>query len=1020
MGEWETIGADLDSQTKDYLTGVMNLGYFMESVPEEMDRLHRDGKTPAVVYFNIENFKTFNEKYGFLTGNEYLKDIAGIISSEVKTGFVARFSEDHFVAVTDADDFSRFIERIHERAHKIQRGLVMEVKAGVYIMSGRVDAAAACDYARLACLSVPHRQEHVYRVYDMELEEHAKRRDYIMKNLDEALENGYIHVYFQPLIRASTGSVYGAEALSRWIDPTYGFMNPGIFISVLEQTGMIYKLDSFMIREICRHYRSNEDRGVKNVPVSVNISRVDFEHGDMLRVIEVAEKEFKVPKDMIHVEVTESALNEDPVMLRREVERFQEHGHAVWMDGFGSGYSSLSLFHEMSFDLVKFDMAFLRNFDKNKKTRGILMALVHMVKQLGVQTLVEGVETPEQVDFLRSIGVDKLQGYYFSKPIPAEEIDAWVAEHDACGESRDNWSYYDAIGRADIVMPSYDNSSEGALSWQTSAAIIEYRNGELNLLSINQAGIDYFQKNGYKGFADIRNELTISWRPLNRRIIQAAERAIANNSSTEFDFVNHGKYAMITMRPIAHNIQNGSYALLLTIMDVGQIKVREHEENSDNLLRQLYTMFNEVDLIDMKNDMVSGVFQSESFNNQIYMQLGVSSVVRSFADEYIHADDQQKFRKFYDMATIRERFAHTQEGFLSEIFRVKSGERYEWSVFTIHMLEPLSSERFLSCVFQIYRDMGEMSGIVFPDVRNEHEREMIAMNVSERMKRESSLWRSLITMSDVHVFWKDRNRRFLGASRSFLDYYGFHSVNEIIGKTDEDMHWHVDPIPFQSDEMGVLNEGRSTVNVRGRCISHGQIRTIIACKNPVMEHGKIVGLVGYFRDVTDIVGADGDTPKSLEMKDNETGLLNYQGLCNSLNQYQIRFGQLDMDFMLMYISIDNFAEIEEMTECGSGALLSTVASYLRYTMHNEGIVAHYGGNVFVCVMQFEDVKQPAVIRDAISEKFTKAVMVNGKRVNMPVSVGSAVYSEVEDVHHLIELARQRMRMVREKKGVDIN
>lgn len=215
------------------------------------------------------------------------------------------------------------------------------------------------------------------------------------------------------------------EALARWEDPTYGFLTPDQFIPLLEKRHLIHYMDTCVVEQVARNYRVAVDQGLSVCPVSVNLSRLDFEDCDIVEEIEAIRRDYDMPKDMLHIEITESAVNEKDTVLTEGIARFIREGYQIWMDDFGSGYSSLNVLKDYRFGVIKFDMQFLRDFQipaKAERTRKILEAMIPMVRSLGMMTLTEGVETVEEARYLKSIGCQMLQGYYISKPRPIEEL----------------------------------------------------------------------------------------------------------------------------------------------------------------------------------------------------------------------------------------------------------------------------------------------------------------------------------------------------------------------------------------------------------------------------------------------------------------------------------------------------------------------------------------------------------------------------------------------------------------------
>lgn len=251
-------------------------------------------------------------------------------------------------------------------------------------------------------------------------------RDHVIRHLDEAIEKHWIQVYYQPVIRTITGELCGMEALARWIDPEIGFLSPGSFIPVLEQVRLIHRLDGFVFEEVCRTLRQRLDENLPITPVSFNLSRYDFDMMDVFAFIENTRRKYAVPRDFLHVEITESVLAQDPRVIQQALTNLRQEGYEIWLDDFGSGYSSLNILKDYTVDLIKLDMGFLRSF--TEKSRSIISSVIGMAKDLGIKTLAEGVETQEHADFLASIGCGRQQGFFYGKPRPLAGTLAHIEE----------------------------------------------------------------------------------------------------------------------------------------------------------------------------------------------------------------------------------------------------------------------------------------------------------------------------------------------------------------------------------------------------------------------------------------------------------------------------------------------------------------------------------------------------------------------------------------------------------------
>ena len=232
---------------------------------------------------------------------------------------------------------------------------------------------------------------------------------YIRDHFGEALENGHIKAYYQPIIRTMTGCVCCAEALARWQDPERGLLSPADFIPALEKHGLIYRLDMAILEQACVMYGHLRDKGMELHSFSVNFSRLDFTKPGFFEAIDHVLDRHRVPREAIKIEVTESVLLEERDRFQEAFRTLQGAGYSVWIDDFGTGYSSLSMLQDYRFNLLKIDMAFMR--DASPASRQLVASIVKTSKALGILTLVEGVETEEQVQFVRAIGGDTIQGF---------------------------------------------------------------------------------------------------------------------------------------------------------------------------------------------------------------------------------------------------------------------------------------------------------------------------------------------------------------------------------------------------------------------------------------------------------------------------------------------------------------------------------------------------------------------------------------------------------------------------------
>lgn len=420
----ENVNAYLgEISVTDEITGIGNMLSFRNRVGEIRNTNKEEFLSRIFLFLDIVNFKSYNERHGFDEGSRFLSTIAHKILYTFPNDPVARFSDDHFVI------FPKHDKLLQEKLASIRKSIIIadnEVKLGLKVGSYIPEDVSchtntACDFARYACETIKKKYELDYCEYTTASAEDFARKQYVINNIDKALEQGYIKVFYQPVVLAEDGTLCGFEALARWIDPNYGFMPPYTFIPVLEEYRQIHKLDAYILKEVCEDILLAPKRNVPVFPISVNFSKIDFELMDIEKLLSENVEAKNIDKNLIHIEVTESALSQNDEKLRKTLHILKSKNYSLWLDDFGSGYSGLNLLKEYDFDMMKIDMAFLNNFNENPKSRPILKNIISLAQDIGMKTLSEGVETKEEFEFLRKIGCEKIQGFLFGRPMPKEE-----------------------------------------------------------------------------------------------------------------------------------------------------------------------------------------------------------------------------------------------------------------------------------------------------------------------------------------------------------------------------------------------------------------------------------------------------------------------------------------------------------------------------------------------------------------------------------------------------------------------
>lgn len=435
--ELETVRKLKFLLAKDPLTHMPNLESFLQ-MTEKMIRTHPD-QSYAIIRMDIDKFRIINQMYGTKEGDNILRYI-GVKIQEwagpiLETSTYCRISSDLFCICmpADAGDIQEIIDFIQTSLHAYPLKFDMVMSFGVYITCEEDRREQTCvstlmDRAASAQRMVKNSYMNHVAYYDSVIRKKEIAEQIIISEMKKALETNQFQVYLQPKCQMDTGKIIGSEALVRWIHPSQGIISPSEFIPVFEKNGFISELDYYVLRATCQMIRKWLDDGKKVYPISVNVSRTDLYNPNLPEQIKACVAEFDVPHELIAFELTESAFISDNMQLYNLARLLQENHFHVMMDDFGSGYSSLNSLREIPVDVLKIDLKFLPPSSDDKRGNVILHSIVDMAKRLGLEVIVEGVETIEQAEFLLSIGCRNAQGFYFYRPMPVSEYERCLEE----------------------------------------------------------------------------------------------------------------------------------------------------------------------------------------------------------------------------------------------------------------------------------------------------------------------------------------------------------------------------------------------------------------------------------------------------------------------------------------------------------------------------------------------------------------------------------------------------------------
>ena len=428
--EYREVLIAVEDQTvemeKDPLTGYLNRSGFLRKT-EHILKKNADQYQFAVIYFNIRKFSGLNDVYGYENGDKIIRSYMDRIQNSVLRPLaLGRVSADRFHALVDVKNLE-----LSELGKLLQypvriRGEQVEIygRCGIYYIPEHcdLDVSQMCDLAKMAKNKISNQYMQPYEIYQEDMKTEYGQKNLALLNLEKALEQEEFVVCYQPVVDGQTGEIVSAEALVRWNSSGAEPMVPSVFVPELEDSGYITKLDTYIDQTVHRFQEERYCQEKRMVPVAVNLSRMDLMDERMTERIFTEIQETKVPKQYFRYEIIESACTIISTQGEEFLESLRQQGVQIFLDDFGTGVSTFETVRDYTFDALKLDMGFVKKIGKDQKSDAIVVSIIDLAHRMGMKVVAEGIENQQQSDFLRAHGCDYLQGFYYYKPMSAEEF----------------------------------------------------------------------------------------------------------------------------------------------------------------------------------------------------------------------------------------------------------------------------------------------------------------------------------------------------------------------------------------------------------------------------------------------------------------------------------------------------------------------------------------------------------------------------------------------------------------------
>lgn len=420
-----------DIATKDQLTNAYNFETFKQKAQKILDSTN---KKYSLVYVDFADFKYINDVFGYKYGDNILNNYATIINKELREGeLLGRVSADNFVILRYYEDKNEIVlrqeevdNRITDFMREMQGGQTVSVQCGTCYIEDLIEdlqIEGILDRANYARKTVKNGLYQTYATYDEGIRKQLRYEKFIENSMLKSLENEEFLVYYQPKVDLKTGLAMQAEALVRWQTADGQLVPPDKFIPIFEKKYLIASLDQYVFKKVCTFIRRRLDENLPVGKISINVSRLQFYNSDFVKTYEDIKNQFNIPAHLLEIEITESLAFENVPFLEKTINELKSHGFSISIDDFGTGFSSLSLLKNIPIDVLKIDQSFFNQNSNNEKDSIVIKGIIDLVSKLNIRTVAEGIETASQVDFLKSIHCNMIQGYFFYKPMPENEFE---------------------------------------------------------------------------------------------------------------------------------------------------------------------------------------------------------------------------------------------------------------------------------------------------------------------------------------------------------------------------------------------------------------------------------------------------------------------------------------------------------------------------------------------------------------------------------------------------------------------
>ena len=976
----EQISSDM--RTKDQ-TGVLGMHDFLKLALKQAEKrvARYEIRSFCPVSFDLTSFKEYNRLYGMHQGNLCIKKIATTITTHFPGALVGHLTADRFVALLPSKDLEVKLEHVCNEVNHYINDDGIRMKVGIYKPTEKdtLDSLRhAFDAAKIACDSIKEDGNRSIAIYCTSMGETIADKSYVLRHFTQAMEKHYIKVYYQPVIRTLTGKLSGFEALARWEDPVKGMIYPDVFIPVLEDAQLINRLDCYVLEQVCQMLRDRIDNGLPIVPVSLNLSAYDFDVSNPLDTIEKMVKRYNIPRTVLHFEITERVMFSNHMSMANTVHAFQQAGYEVWMDDFGSEYSSLNSLHNYHFDVIKIDMGFFSHFDD--RSRQIITSVVTMARMLGVKTLAEGVETKEQVSFLKKIGCGRIQGYYYGKPMRYVDTFSFIHGKNFRFETPEEAHLMNIAERVNVISDS-------------PTALFSFDGSNITLLIENDAYKRELRSTGTQGMAEANKNLGDSGYPFRGRFQRFMIKSFQSKAQETMTYVDNGQYMRVSAKWIAGD---ESYWIgEAHIYNISNNEEINQAKTLDNTLRDIFQFYEGFYMFERGKKEVTILQSSHPELNQKKIPHKINDFIAFFADNLVYPDDRERFFTFIHPENI-ERKAKMTGVSQSELFRIKNVDgTYRWEVFEALIIYNSTTKNILLCEREdIWERKSDRDALLPVFCRSFGISGYNA--IQPETQAESSLFRTLCEDSPYLFYWEDQKGHILGASKSLQAQERVKDSSEFLGKTEKEIGTH-----FANDEIKLRH-----INTQEELVlSKGRVSEVSIERKPWYLEKELAGTLAMINTKK---MEDNNEESRLGLIDPDTGLLSFRGAIEAGLLFSDQYRSSKIDYVGVLIDVPAYAQVMQESSENAREILRQFSDTVKRTFTLGWSIARVGLCCFLCFSQRKKADNIEEQLSSISGVLPVLWRQLGIHTN-PVMMHAVAYgSEVLSLDEMLQLLFRRM------------